>query len=111
MKPSLNSVLPIPSISNFCMHENRKRTWSMAAHTKGFDPTSGPSTLILDGDEDDMPKLPNPSLDIPGSSVPPSSIGGFTFTEDHYNLLNGEVDLLTSSADKLGWMLHQLQVK
>lgn len=93
------------------MHENRKRTWSMAAHTKGFDPTSGPSTLILDGDEDDMPKLPNPSLDIPGSSVPPSSIGGFTFTEDHYNLLNGEVDLLKSSVDKLGGMLHQFQVK
>lgn len=74
------------------------------AHTKGFDPTSGSSTLHFDEDEndddDDMPHIPNLHHDISSSSTP-LSIGGFTFTEDHYNLVNGHIDSLASSIDGL----------
>ncbi|KAL2527104.1 Uncharacterized protein Adt_12158 [Abeliophyllum distichum] len=41
-----------------------------------------------------MKKMPPPShsRDRPNSHMPSSSTLGFTFTEDHYNLLNGQID-------------------
>lgn len=62
----------------------------MIARTKGFDPNSSPSTLLLKGDEEeeddnDVPLILSPPHDILGSSAPPS-FGNFTFTKDHYNL-------------------------
>ncbi|CAA3029239.1 Hypothetical predicted protein [Olea europaea subsp. europaea] len=81
------------------------------------DPSKGPSTLPFerdDGEEDDQaddtPLVPSPPHDIPGSSAPPPS-SSLTFTKDHYNLLNGRLDSLTSSVDGIGGMLHQLQVQ
>ncbi|KAL2542470.1 Uncharacterized protein Adt_03448 [Abeliophyllum distichum] len=78
------------------------------AKTKEFDTESGPSTLPFEGDEvvgdngqdeEDVP-LRSPPQDIPRSSFPPSSFS-FTFSEDHYNLLNGWIDFLTSIVDSL----------
>lgn len=84
------------------------------AHTKGFDPTSSPSTFPFDGNkddnDDDAPQVPNPLHNISSSSVPPPTSGS-TFIEDHYNLINIHIDSLTSLVDSLGGILHQLQVQ
>ncbi|KAL2525892.1 Uncharacterized protein Adt_10946 [Abeliophyllum distichum] len=67
------------------------------AKTKGFDDESGPSTLLFEGeeiyvDEDEPP--PRPRSQQPSSS-------SSDFTEDHFNLLNGRIDSLTSSVEGL----------
>ncbi|KAL2486142.1 hypothetical protein Adt_30898 [Abeliophyllum distichum] len=74
------------------------------AKIKGFDAESGPSTLPFeddeemdkDNDDDDAPISPlsrsNPRLSSRRSS---SSTSGLSFTEDHYNLLNGRIGSLT----------------
>lgn len=51
------------------------------AHTKGFNPTSGPSTLPFEEEEEteDAPKSPAPASDILDSSVPHPSRGRSTF--------------------------------
>ncbi|KAL2471100.1 Uncharacterized protein Adt_39236 [Abeliophyllum distichum] len=76
------------------------------AKTKGFDAKLGPSTLPFEGgkkmDEgDDDEDAPPPSHPRP-SSHRPSSTSGFFFTKDHYNLLNGQIDSLTTT----GYNLH-----
>ncbi|KAL2466090.1 hypothetical protein Adt_41941 [Abeliophyllum distichum] len=80
------------------------------ANTKGFDAESGPSTFPFEGgeamdeddddDEDDAPLSSHPS-DIPSSHMPLSSTSDFSFTEDHYNLLNDQIDAFTSTVDSL----------
>ncbi|KAL2512942.1 Uncharacterized protein Adt_18542 [Abeliophyllum distichum] len=72
-----------------------KEDGQWVAKTKGFDDESGPSTLPfkceeLDVDEDEPPPRPQ-------SQRSSSSSSGFT--EDHFNLLNGRIDLLTSSVE------------
>ncbi|KAL2461581.1 Uncharacterized protein Adt_45001 [Abeliophyllum distichum] len=71
--------------------------------TKGFDT----ETLTFEGDEamddddqdeEDVPHL-SPTHDIPQSV--PSSSSKFTFSEDHYNLFNGQIDSLISTVDSL----------
>ncbi|KAL2471120.1 zf-RVT domain-containing protein [Abeliophyllum distichum] len=68
------------------------------AKSKGLDDESGSSTLPFEGgeemdeDEDEPPSRPR-------SQRPLSSISGFT--EDHFNLLNGRIDSLTSSVEGL----------
>lgn len=67
----------------------------MGAWIKGLDAESRPLTLPSEEDEDEggddhdnnVSHVINPSLDILGSSAPPTD--SFIFTEDHYNLLNG----------------------
>ncbi|KAL2517710.1 Uncharacterized protein Adt_13957 [Abeliophyllum distichum] len=76
-----------------------KEDGQWVAKTKGFDAESGPSTLPFEGgekmdkddDEEDTP-LPSHPRDRPSSHMPSSSTSGFSFTEDHYNLLNGRID-------------------
>ncbi|KAL2505359.1 Uncharacterized protein Adt_20980 [Abeliophyllum distichum] len=67
--------------------------------SKEFDDESGPSTLPFEGgeemDEDEDDPLPRPR-----SHQPSSSTYGFTFTEDHYNILNGRIDSLISTAER-----------
>ncbi|KAL2542272.1 hypothetical protein Adt_03250 [Abeliophyllum distichum] len=48
----------------------------------------------IDEDEDE----PSPR---PRSNTPSSSTSGFTFIENHYNMLNGRIDSLTSTAEGL----------
>lgn len=53
-----------------------------------FQPHSGLSTLPFEGEEeeeegDDVPQGSSPTHNISGSNALRSSIGGFSFTEDH----------------------------
>ncbi|KAL2479799.1 Uncharacterized protein Adt_32765 [Abeliophyllum distichum] len=69
-----------------------KEQGQWVAKTKEFDTESGISTLPFEGNEvmedigqdEEYAHLPSPPHDIPRLSMP-----GFTFSEDHYNLLNG----------------------
>ncbi|KAL2472411.1 Uncharacterized protein Adt_40547 [Abeliophyllum distichum] len=73
--------------------EDRQRV----AKSKGFDDESGPSTLPFEGKEMDVDEdelRPRPHLQRPSSSTS-------GFTEDHFNLLNGWIDSLTSSVEGL----------
>ncbi|KAL2505902.1 hypothetical protein Adt_21523 [Abeliophyllum distichum] len=79
------------------------------AKTKGFDAESRPSTLPFEGgkamdedndDEEDAPFRCHLS-DVPSSHMPSSFTSSFSFTEDHYNFLNGRIDSLTSTVDGL----------
>ncbi|KAL2486335.1 Uncharacterized protein Adt_31091 [Abeliophyllum distichum] len=98
------ALLPKPTdtINTFTLRCMKivKEDWQWVAKFKGFDDESGPSTLPfvgseeMDEDEDDPP--PRPS-----SHRPPSSTSGFTFTEDHFNLLNGRIDSISSSVEGL----------
>ncbi|KAL2480791.1 berberine bridge enzyme-like 13 [Abeliophyllum distichum] len=78
------------------------------AQSKGFDDESGHSTLPFEGgeemDEDEDEPLPRPR-----SNRLSSSTSGFTFTEDHYNLLNGRIDSFTSTAEGLHNSMVTLQ--
>ncbi|KAL2518221.1 Uncharacterized protein Adt_14468 [Abeliophyllum distichum] len=85
------------------------------AKTKEFDTESGPSTLPFeDGEEmdkgDDKEDAPHPSHphDIPSSHMPSSSTSSFSFTKDHYDLLNGRIDSLTSMVEGLQSLLQQV---
>lgn len=81
------------------------------AHTEGFNPTSGHSTIPFDRDEgedkddDNIPCVPDPHHDILSSSAP-LPIDDFTFTKDHYNLFNGRINSLALSVDRLDGLLH-----
>ncbi|KAL2533006.1 Uncharacterized protein Adt_06357 [Abeliophyllum distichum] len=74
------------------------RHW--VAKSRGFDDESGLSTLPFEGgeemdaDEDDPPPRPR-------SHRPSFSTSGFTSTEDHFNLINGRIDSLTSMVEGL----------
>ncbi|KAL2498893.1 Uncharacterized protein Adt_24443 [Abeliophyllum distichum] len=65
--------------------------------TKGFDDESGPSTLPFEGEEIDVDEDEPPPR--PRSQQPSSSSS--SFTEYHFNLLNGRIDSLTSSVEGL----------
>ncbi|KAL2517230.1 Uncharacterized protein Adt_13477 [Abeliophyllum distichum] len=75
-----------------------KKDGQWVAQSKGFDDESGSSTLLLEGgeeiDEDEDEPSPRPSSQ--GSSSSTSS-----FTKDHFNLLNGRIDSLTSLVEGL----------
>ncbi|KAL2532118.1 Uncharacterized protein Adt_05469 [Abeliophyllum distichum] len=85
-----------------------KNDGQWVAQSKRFDDESGPSTLPFEGgeemdeDEDDPPPRPR-------SHRPSSSTSGFTFTEDHYNILNGWIDSLTSTVEGLRNSMDALQ--
>ncbi|KAL2525720.1 Uncharacterized protein Adt_10774 [Abeliophyllum distichum] len=74
-----------------------KEDGQWVAKTKGFDDESGPSTLPFEGKEVDVDEDEPPLR--PRSQRPSSS--SFGFTEDHFNLLNGRIDSLTSSVEGL----------
>ncbi|KAL2466045.1 Uncharacterized protein Adt_41896 [Abeliophyllum distichum] len=85
--------------------------------TKGFDTESEPSTLPFeDGEEmDEADDEENASpqshpRDIPSSLVPSSFISSFSFTKDHYNILNGRIDSLTSTVESLQSMLQHVLI-
>ncbi|KAL2513131.1 Uncharacterized protein Adt_18731 [Abeliophyllum distichum] len=86
-----------------------KENGQWVAKSKGFDDESGPSTLPfededMDADEDAPPSSPP----RPRSHRPSSSTS--SFTEDHFNLLNGRIDLLTSSVDGLHHTANELRL-
>ncbi|KAL2542536.1 Protein kinase domain-containing protein [Abeliophyllum distichum] len=87
---------------------NKNGQW--VAKSKWFDDKWGPSTLPFEGkdihDDEDAPLSSPPRL---GSHRPSSSTSDFTFTEDHYNLLNGRIDSLASTVDGLQHALSDLQ--
>ncbi|KAL2518105.1 Uncharacterized protein Adt_14352 [Abeliophyllum distichum] len=73
---------------------SRKEDGQWVAKCKGFDDESGPFTLPFEGgeemDEDEDDPLPRLR-----SHRPSSTTSIFTFTEDHYNILNVRIDSLT----------------
>ncbi|KAL2497570.1 Uncharacterized protein Adt_23120 [Abeliophyllum distichum] len=75
-----------------------KKNGQWVAQSKGFDDESGPSTLPFEGgeemDEDEDEPPPRPHSQRPSSST-------LGFTDDHFNLLNGRIDSLTSSVEGL----------
>ncbi|KAL2505421.1 hypothetical protein Adt_21042 [Abeliophyllum distichum] len=60
-------------------------------------------------DEDDDEDAPPPSHPRPSSNRPSSSTSGFTFTQVHYNLFNGQIDRLTTMVDGLQTTVASLQ--
>ncbi|KAL2498170.1 hypothetical protein Adt_23720 [Abeliophyllum distichum] len=64
-------------------------------------------------DEDDLDEedahLPSHPSDVLSSHMSSASTSGFSFTEDHYNLLNGRIDSLTSIVDGLQNTVEGLQ--
>ncbi|KAL2517608.1 berberine bridge enzyme-like 13 [Abeliophyllum distichum] len=85
-----------------------KEDGQWVAKSKEFDDELGPSTLPFeDGeeiDEDEDDPLPRPR-----SHRPLSSTSNFTFTEDHYNILNGRINSLTSTVESLHHSIGNLQ--
>ncbi|KAL2465389.1 berberine bridge enzyme-like 13 [Abeliophyllum distichum] len=77
------------------------------AKSNGFDDESGPSTLPFEGDEemdeDEDEPPPRPRSQRPSSSTS-------SFTEDHFNLLNGRIDSLTSSMEGLHYTAKDLRL-
>ncbi|KAL2542466.1 Uncharacterized protein Adt_03444 [Abeliophyllum distichum] len=74
-----------------------KEDGQWVAKTKDFDDESRPSTLPFEGEEIDVDEdepQPRPLSQRPSSS-------SSDFTEDHFNLLNGRIDSLTSSVEGL----------
>ncbi|KAL2527221.1 Uncharacterized protein Adt_12275 [Abeliophyllum distichum] len=95
------SLLPkaIDAINTLTLKQMKifKEDGQWMENTKGFNDESGPSTLPFEGeeidvDEDEPPPRPR--------SQNPSSFS-YGFTEDHFNLLNGRIDSLTSSVEGL----------
>ncbi|KAL2533335.1 Uncharacterized protein Adt_06686 [Abeliophyllum distichum] len=76
--------------------------------SKGFDDESGSSTLPFEGREEMDEDENDPPLRL-RSHRPSSSISGFTFTEDHFNLLNRWIDSLTSTVEDLYHTMGTLQ--
>ncbi|KAL2471887.1 Uncharacterized protein Adt_40023 [Abeliophyllum distichum] len=73
--------------------------------SKGFDDESRPSTLPFEGEEIDVDEDEPPPR--PRSQRPLSSSSDFT--EDHFNLLNGWIDSLTSLVEGLHNMVDDLR--
>ncbi|KAL2487019.1 berberine bridge enzyme-like 13 [Abeliophyllum distichum] len=87
-----------------------KENGQWVAKSKGFDDESEPSTLPFEGkDIYDDEDAPPPSPPQPRSHRPSCSTSGYTFTEDHYNLLNGRIDSLASTVDGLQHVVSDLQ--
>ncbi|KAL2461786.1 Uncharacterized protein Adt_45206 [Abeliophyllum distichum] len=77
-----------------------KENGQWVAKSKRFDDESGPSTLPFEGEDMDADEeAPPPSPPRPRSHRPSSSTSDFN--EDHFNLLNGRIDSLTSTVDVL----------
>ncbi|KAL2524804.1 Uncharacterized protein Adt_09858 [Abeliophyllum distichum] len=85
-----------------------KEDGQWVAKSRGFDDESRPFTLPfkggeeMDKDEDDPPPRPI-------SHRPSSSTSDFTFTEDHYNILNSQIDSLVSTMEGLRNTMGTLQ--
>ncbi|KAL2512755.1 Uncharacterized protein Adt_18355 [Abeliophyllum distichum] len=77
-----------------------KEDGKWVAKSKGFNDESGPSTLPFEGSEE-MDEDEDDPLLRPSSHRPSSSTSGFTFTDDHFNLLNGCINSLTSTVEGL----------
>ncbi|KAL2526908.1 Uncharacterized protein Adt_11962 [Abeliophyllum distichum] len=84
-----------------------KEDGQWVSKSKGFDDESGPSTLPFEGGEK-MDKNEDEPPPRPRSNRPTSSTSSFTFTEDHYNLLNHQIDSLTSTVESMQSLLHQV---
>ncbi|KAL2475802.1 Uncharacterized protein Adt_36538 [Abeliophyllum distichum] len=92
--PKATDTINIPTLKRMKIF---KEDGQWVAKTKGFDDESGPSTLPFEGEELDVDEdEPPPRL---RSQWPSSSSSGFT--NDHFNLLNGRIDSLTSSVEGL----------
>ncbi|KAL2525601.1 Uncharacterized protein Adt_10655 [Abeliophyllum distichum] len=86
-----------------------KKNGQWVVKSKGFDDESGPSTLPFEGEDMDADEdVPPSSPPRPRSHRPSSSTSGFT--EDHFNLLNGPIDSLTSSMDGLHHTANELRL-
>ncbi|KAL2526263.1 Uncharacterized protein Adt_11317 [Abeliophyllum distichum] len=85
-----------------------KKDGQWVAQSKGFDDELGLSTFPFEGskemDEDEDEPPPRPRLNRSSSST-----SGFTFIDDHYNLLNGQIESLTSTAKGLHNSMVTLQ--
>ncbi|KAL2471335.1 Uncharacterized protein Adt_39471 [Abeliophyllum distichum] len=77
-----------------------KENGQWVAKSKGFDDESGPSTLPFEGEDMEADEdAPPPSPPRPRSHRTSSSTS--SFNEDHFNILNGRIDSLTSTIDGL----------
>ncbi|KAL2469984.1 Uncharacterized protein Adt_38120 [Abeliophyllum distichum] len=108
------SVLPkaIDTINALTLKRMKifKENGQWVAKSKEFDDELGPSTLPFEGEDiHDDKDAPPPSPPRPRSHRPSSSTSDFTFTEDHYNLLNGRIDSLASTVDGLQHAVSDLQ--
>ncbi|KAL2471305.1 Uncharacterized protein Adt_39441 [Abeliophyllum distichum] len=74
-----------------------KEDGQWVAKSKSFDDDSGPFTLSFEGEEMDIDKDESPLR--PHLQRPSSSTSGFI--EDHFHLLDGQIDSLTSSVEGL----------
>ncbi|KAL2466744.1 Uncharacterized protein Adt_42595 [Abeliophyllum distichum] len=84
-----------------------KENGQWVAKSKGFDDESGPSMLPFEGEDMDADEdAPPPSPPRPRSHQPSSSTSGFN--EDHFNLLNGRIDSLTSTVDGMQLAVNDL---
>ncbi|KAL2458480.1 Uncharacterized protein Adt_45922 [Abeliophyllum distichum] len=85
-----------------------KENGQWVAKSKGFDDKSGPSMLPFEGEDiHDDEDAPPPSSPQPRSHRSSSSTSDFN--EDHFNLLNGEIDSLASTVDGLQHAVSDLQ--
>ncbi|KAL2480951.1 berberine bridge enzyme-like 13 [Abeliophyllum distichum] len=79
-----------------------KKDGQWVAQSKGFDNESGPSTLLFEGGEE----MDEDEEEPPPSQRPSSSTSDFT--EDHFNLLNRQIDSLKSSMEGLHYTAEDL---
>ncbi|KAL2506539.1 Uncharacterized protein Adt_22160 [Abeliophyllum distichum] len=95
------------NISTFKCMKIFKEDGQWVVKSKGFDDESGPSTLPFEGgeemDEDEDVPSPRPRSQRPSSSTS-------SFTENHFNLLNGRIDSLTWSVDGLHHTAEELRL-
>ncbi|KAL2491619.1 Uncharacterized protein Adt_27247 [Abeliophyllum distichum] len=104
------SLKPTDTINILTLKQMKifKENGQWVAKSKGFDDESGPSTLPFEGEDMDADEdAPPPSPPRPRSHQPSSSTSGFN--EDHFNLLNGRIDSLTSTVDGLQHAVSDLQ--
>lgn len=100
------------NIKIFARMRITKENSQWVVHTKGFDPTLGPSTLAFEGDdEDDFNDAQIPPSDILSSSGPRPSSRGNSMTKDQFNIFNGRINSLTSTINSFGSLLLQLQAQ
>ncbi|KAL2487088.1 Uncharacterized protein Adt_31844 [Abeliophyllum distichum] len=85
-----------------------KENGQWVAKSKGFDDESGPSTLPFEGEDMDADEDASPPPPPrPHSHQLLSSTSDFN--EDHFNLLNGRIDSLTTTVDGLQHTVNDLQ--